>query len=605
MMHLMIATFSSGLWAAIGNHLWQCTLFAGVVLLLTILLRNNHARARHWLWIVASTKFLIPFSLLVSAGSYLGRSKPGATTPSGFPLMVQQIGRPFVVNANRSMPVASTVIERAAHFLPVFLFVVWICGCTATLMVWSLRWRRVWKAVRSGVPVESGREFEVLRRIEKSEGMAGKIGLVVSESTLEPGIVGIIRPLLLLPAGISDRLSDMELEAIIRHELCHVRRRDNLAAVVHMLVQAAFWFYPLVWWIGTRLVDERERACDEEVLRRGSEPRVYAQGILKVCEFYLESPPFCAAGVTGSNLKKRIESIMRNRIATNLGWRKKLLLVAMGALAVIGPLTIGVTSPKVTRAQIQSAGVPGLEVISIKPSRSSDDWGETFIKRDFPNSTLTVRNRSLRGLITEAYGLQDAQVTGGPDWVNTEHYDIVAKWPLQKGDARLPLQELLKDRFNLIAHNEMRDALVYELVVGKNGAKITEVHPVGGKGDQGKGWPPPVPGRPDTVRPLLLEGPPGHFEARQTSMEQLAGLLQGRFGRIVLDKTGLTGWYNFSLDWKADEGSPSNHPTPPSAESVASLMAALPEQLGLAVSAQTDPVEMLVIDSVERITGEQ
>jgi beta-lactamase regulating signal transducer with metallopeptidase domain len=73
-------------------------------------------------------------------------------------------------------------------------------------------------------------------------------------------------------------------------ELCHVRYRDNLTAAIHMFVETVFWFHPLVWWMGMRMVRERERACDEEVLRRGSEPRVYAEGILSVCELYVESP---------------------------------------------------------------------------------------------------------------------------------------------------------------------------------------------------------------------------------------------------------------------------------------------------------------------------
>ena len=81
-----------------------------------------------------------------------------------------------------------------------------------------------------------------------------------------------MHPVLLWPEGLSERLDDAHLEAVIAHELCHVRRRDNLAAAIHMLVEAVFWFHPLVWWLGARLIDERERACDEEVLQRGSAP---------------------------------------------------------------------------------------------------------------------------------------------------------------------------------------------------------------------------------------------------------------------------------------------------------------------------------------------
>ena len=100
---------------------------------------------------------------------------------------------------------------------------------------------------------------------------------------IEPGIVGVLRPVLLLPEGIAEQLNQTQLDAILAHEFCHVRRKDNLTATIHMAVQAIFWFHPLTWWIGARLVDERERACDEEVLRRGCKPNVYAESILAIC----------------------------------------------------------------------------------------------------------------------------------------------------------------------------------------------------------------------------------------------------------------------------------------------------------------------------------
>ena len=103
--------------------------------------------------------------------------------------------------------------------------------------------------------------------------------------------------------GIIERLTPTQLEAVLAHELTHVWRRDNLTAAMHMIVEAVFWFHPLVWWIGARLVEERERACDEEVLRLGNEAQVYAESILKVCQFYIESPLACVSGVTGSDLR--------------------------------------------------------------------------------------------------------------------------------------------------------------------------------------------------------------------------------------------------------------------------------------------------------------
>src|SRR5206468_2258299 len=163
-----------------------------------------------------------------------------------------------------------------------------------------------------------------------------------SPGLLEPGIVGVFHPVLLLPAGIAQRLTAQQLDAVFAHELCHVRRRDNLSSAIHMIAEALFWFHPLVWWIGARLVEERERACDEGVLRLGKEPRIYADAILNVCKLYVESPLVCVSGVTGSDLKKRIEAIMMNRTGQRLNHAKKLLLAGAGVAALAGPFVIGV-----------------------------------------------------------------------------------------------------------------------------------------------------------------------------------------------------------------------------------------------------------------------
>jgi bla regulator protein blaR1 len=92
--------------------------------------------------------------------------------------------------------------------------------------------------------VKSGREFEAICRAGQRAGVTERVGLVVSNSAIEPGILGIFDHVLLLPSGITDRLTEAQLEAIITHELCHVRRRDNLAAAVHMFVEGLFWFHP-------------------------------------------------------------------------------------------------------------------------------------------------------------------------------------------------------------------------------------------------------------------------------------------------------------------------------------------------------------------------
>src|SRR5262249_16005160 len=159
------------------------------------------------------------------------------------------------------------------------------------------------------------------------------------------------KPVLLTPEGIEQHLTAEEFESVLAHECSHVRRRDNLAAAAHMLAEAIFWFHPLVWWIGRQMILERERACDQDVLRSGSDPAVYAQGILNVCKFYVESPLPCVPGVTGSDLKRRIEEIMTRHVAHDLTVLKRAVLTVAGIVAIVGPIVLGLIHAPAARAQ--------------------------------------------------------------------------------------------------------------------------------------------------------------------------------------------------------------------------------------------------------------
>ncbi|MEN6604154.1 MAG: M56 family metallopeptidase, partial [Bryobacteraceae bacterium] len=244
-----------------GNHLWQSTIFAVVAFLLTLALRSTHARARHWILLVASLKFLVPFALLAELGDLLGSRVVPAAPAAHIPLVVGQVMQPFALPE----PVVPTLVAAPTHDLAftihAVVFVCWLAGFAAVLFHWWDRWRRARAVVRAAVPLREGRAVDALRRV-RSKGVLRlpDIRLVSSTARMEPGIFGIFRPVLWLPDRIADHLSDTELEAILAHELCHARRRDNLAAAFHMVVEAVFWFHPLVWWLGVRMVEERERA---------------------------------------------------------------------------------------------------------------------------------------------------------------------------------------------------------------------------------------------------------------------------------------------------------------------------------------------------------
>lgn len=232
---------------------------------------------------------------------------------------------------------------------------------------------------------------------------------------------------------------------------------------------------------------------------------------------------------------------------------------------------------------------PTFEVASIKRNTSANQGGSV----NGNAGRLTIRNSPLRNIIRNAWGLQTFQLLGGPDWIDSERWDIAAK--VEAGAERqntMPMvQNLLADRFKLVTHKEMRELPIYVLVFAhadhafgpKLHASPTDCQKAMSEAIRRSG--PPGPNS-----PLLcgIRSLPGHIELNATAMSpNFIRSLAQISGRNVVDKTGLTGGYDADLTWNDSEEGPS-------------LFTAIQEQLGLKLDAQRGPVEVLVIDSVER-----
>jgi bla regulator protein blaR1 len=249
-------------------------------------------------------------------------------------------------------------------------------------------------------------------------------------------------------------------------------------------------------------------------------------------------------------------------------------------------------------------GLLTFEVASIKPSGPN---AQGRIIQFMPGGGLRMTNQTLKSMITFAYDVQDFQVTGGPGWINSEHYDLMAKpeSSLDAGDApinagkmtdeqfktaqervRARLQPLLAERFQLAIHREGREQTVYELVVAKSGPKLKE-----SKGGEGR--------RIGMTRGKLTSvGEPLQF---------LAQVLSQLLGRPVLDKSGLRGDFDYELTWTPDPGQFIGPPGPagqdastPPDPNGPSIFTAIQEQLGLRLESTKGPVEMIVIDRAEK-----
>ena len=607
----MISRLSLAIWTAIapslGNHLWQSTLFASAIALLTLALRNNRAQVRYWLWLAASLKFLIPFSLLIGLGSHLASPRAAAAPITRLYFAMEQVGQPFTQQAVPPVPNAtpSAILQSLIHLLPALL-VVWLCGFVVVLFVWCVRWRRISASVREAEPLRQGREVEVLRRLESAPGMPKHVEIRSSRGSLEPGIFGITRPVLLWPHGITGRLADEHLKSILAHELLHIRRRDNLAAAIHMLVEAVFWFHPLVWWMGTRLVEERERACDEQVLESGGDRQVYAESILKICEFCVGSPLTCVSGVTGAELKTRITRIMSGQVARKLDFRRKLLLGAAFILAVAAPIAAGILHANPRRAESQAqnttALLPPYATVSITPSSSS---GQN-VGLMFGPAGFVSKNSSLQQVIRVAYGVEDDRIVGAPAWLASEKYDVELSEdnsamndprqlsPEQRtSEQGVMLQTVLADGLKLAVHREAREVSVYALVPAKSGPRLQQSKP-------GDTYPNGFKGPDGVARPGGI-----HFAGNNKLIAQgvpigpLRAHLSWQLRRTILDETGLSGTYDFTLQLPNGVPLGIDNPSPPESYEPA-LSTAIEQQLGLKLEPRKASMEVLVIDHVEK-----
>jgi uncharacterized protein (TIGR03435 family) len=264
---------------------------------------------------------------------------------------------------------------------------------------------------------------------------------------------------------------------------------------------------------------------------------------------------------------------------------------------LLTPLAIGALAISVSgELRAQSAGV--FEVASVKPNTSGADGIGIDTQ---PGERLTVTNASLRNLITFGYRIQDNQLVGGPDWQRTARFDVLAKAEKEGTTEELlaMLRPLLAERFKLVVHNESREMPVYALV-----ATRTET------GGQLKAADVDCSGLPGTgTRGCAFSVRFGNIRGRGMPLARLAAVLSQFAGRIVVDRTDVSGPHDFDLTWTPDQFRGRQTATgeqPVQVDGAAvdtngpSLFTAIQEQLGLKLESTRAPVEVLVVDRAER-----
>jgi uncharacterized protein (TIGR03435 family) len=458
----------------------------------------------------------------------------------------------------------------------------------------------------------------ILGALEMDPRRRRRTEVLVHDDVTAPLTCGVARPAILMPAEAAG-WSDAEIRQALVHEMEHVRRADWPVHVATRVVCALYWFHPLVWIAWRRLGIEAERACDDAVLRT-VEQTAYAQQLVTLARRNARPSPIPALSMAGrSDLSERVAAVLDDAQARgHLGFTRMAAIVGIAGLLVVIVAPLRAQDTKIVAGRAGEA--PAFEVASIKENKSGDPGSR---QQRLPGGRIVFTNVPLRDLILLSYALQPSQLVGQPDWITSARFDITAQAgeipatrPGVVGPAQLMMQHLLADRFNLAVHTETREMSIYALTLarrdGKLGPRIAPAVTDCESVMAARLKAPPNPAEPQPPSPQLPNGAPAcgmrfHWEGRimagGISMTQLAQNLSPRVGRPIVDRTGLSGGFDFELEFVVDPGMlPDGAAPPPPDPDKPSIFTALEEQLGLKLQADRAGVEVLVIDRVTRPT---
>jgi uncharacterized protein (TIGR03435 family) len=477
---------------------------------------------------------------------------------------------------------------------------VWSFG----VLLFSMRLASGWVrslSLRRGDACSDETVLSMVQDMARRIGVVRPLRVLVSRVTDGPSVVGWLRPAILLPPAAAMGLSPQQLEAIVAHELAHVKRHDYIVNLLQILTETLFFCHPVVWWVSKQIRIERELCCDDVAVHACGDPVAYARALTTLARQSLATPQL-SMGATGGSLKFRVQRLLGTAPRE---------LEPSGAPGVI-VLAVAIASAVLSIDRLQAGGEtvsekPRFEVASVRLNTLNDQ----IIVLQSQDGRFTARGHSLGALIRTAYQVQEFQVVDGPNWIETDLFDISATSPRNEIGAsgapqnawrNLMLRTLLEERFNLAVHKETRERPVYALVQirsdGRLGPQLTrsQVDCATAKGADGCG----------------TSVGPGYIRARGVTIAQLATAFSrltntgSSLNRLVVDRSGLDGLYDMELRF-TPEYIPNVGTSPPSVQPAVdpngpSIFTAVQEQPGLKLDAQRGPVEVLVIDRVDRPT---
>lgn len=572
---------------ALLHFIWQGSLLALLLWFVKTITPPSAARLRY----AAASMIMLamPIALIVTA-TWNSRSAQQRDTPA----------------ARLSPQTPATTPARLVYDAPVssaphagilgWGVCVWMVGVLLLSACVAGSWMGIRKMTREARQAMPDLE-ETLRRLKRKLRVSAPVRLCASAAVQVPTVIGWLRPYILLPVTALTGLNEAQIAAILAHELAHIRRRDYLFNSLQTAIETVLFYHPAVWWVGRQLRLEREHCCDDIAVAVGGSAFEYANALAEMEQIRRQIPePALAAN--GGDLLGRIRRVLGRQEPTP----RSMVSIATAVLL----LSVAGATGAVSLSAAPQDAPPAFDVASIKRDASGQHIG---FRKPFP--TLHIEGSTLKDLILFAYRVQDFEVTGGPAWIDSDLYDIDAK--AERPPTPTPqfaklqwqrLQTLLHDRFNLAIHRETKVLPVYELTVAKGGLKAqpaTCIQRITGDTNIA-----PDKRQADYCGPA--GGGRGRLEGSGVAMAFLANMLSSQLSRPVVDKTGISGDFQIHLAYApyVPDASPGGGSRPADPASTPDLgpdiFTAMQEQLGLKLQPAKGPVEVLVIDHVEKPT---
>jgi uncharacterized protein (TIGR03435 family) len=587
------------------------------------LARRVSAATRHLVWTLAIAGVLLLPPLAISLPDW---TPVEYTEPAGFlPVLGAGSAEPSAIDVPIAVPRPQSSIQRP------FVLTMVVYVAVLVLLLMRVVLQHVWthRLVRAATPITDTPWLQLLRQCTARIGVRRPVRLLRTTGNTMPAAAGIRQMSIVLPA-LADEWPEERRRAVLLHELAHVERHDCLTQTLAAVACAVYWVHPGVWWIARRLRAERELACDDRVLSVGEDAREYAEHLLELAASTLAHSALPAVAVTMARpreLEGRMLAVLdaaRNRAIPALRNRVAGVVVLVGLTVPVAAATIAPRFHvldaedlrRATRGRFAQNAAPAaqrlaFEVASIKRTDPDDSRpGADFMTR--PGGILIARNNEVSNFITNAYDVPNYTVIGGPEWMRVDRYNLEARADGERSRAEmmLMLQTLLADRFQFRMHRETRELPAYVLTVARGGAKLTRTKDGDCVArDPDKPTPPPTPLAPgEKPRPgcgnnnLSSRGatPPNiMWTAVGIDMARVTDALAIYFRRPVVNRTGLTGSFNIKLELPPLQPATIDGGA---ADAGVSVFTVLQEQLGLRVEEGRGPVNVLVVDRIERPT---